>query len=295
MANSMTTKTKLPTTERKHMGYPTVPRVISITSGKGGVGKTNIALNLAIALTETGQRVLLLDADLGLANLNVLLGLKPTSTIEHVLRGSARAQDIIINYKPGLDLIPASSGIQTLAHLDEDTCKSLSHSIEEVGHNYDYLLVDTGAGIGNNVTFFNAAADEIIVVINHEPTSLTDAYAIIKVLTQEHQQRHFYVLVNRNPTSNDPRKTFAKLATTATHFLNASLHYLGALPEDSWVSEAVIRQEPYLIAGPNSKISSETKKLAPRLVQLPFHNEPKGGLQIFFEDIVKRSMSATTN
>ena len=152
-----------------------VPRVISITSGKGGVGKTNIALNLALALTECGKRVLLLDADLGLANLNVLLGLKPTATIEHVISGAARAQDIILNYRPDLDLIPASSGVQSLTHLDEIACQSLSTSIEEVGRNYDYLLVDTGAGIGNNVTFFNAAADETIVVINHEPTSLTDA------------------------------------------------------------------------------------------------------------------------
>ncbi len=266
-----------------------VPRVISVTSGKGGVGKTNISLNLGLALAEAGKRVLLLDADLGLANLNVLLGLEPTETIEHVLAGTAKASDIIIHYRPGLDIIPASSGLKSLTQLGSEQCIQLAHAIEGIGHNYDFLFVDTGAGIGDNVTFFNAAADDTVVVINHEPTSLTDAYAIIKVLAQEHQQKHFYVLVNRNPQGHDGRKTFAKLATTATHFLNVSLHYLGALPEDSWVSDSVMKQEPYLLAAPSSKISHETVKLAQRFLTLARKHEPKGGLQFFFEDIIRRS------
>lgn len=266
------------------------PKVISVTSGKGGVGKTNIALNLGLSLSLQGKKVLLLDADLGLANINVLLGLEPKSTIEQVLAGQSAIDDVIVHYRDDLDIIPASSGIQYLTHLTPEKCRQLIEAIETIGLLYDYILVDTGAGIGENVTFFNAAADQTIVVINHEPTSLTDAYALIKVLTQEHGQKHFCVIVNRNPLGNDGKKTFAKLAATTSRFLQVNLHYLGTLPEDSWVSESVLQQKPYLLLAPSSKISADTMRLAQSLGKTKLNNQPRGGLQFFFADVLARSM-----
>lgn len=265
-----------------------IPRVITLTSGKGGVGKTNITLNLGLALAELGKRILVLDADLGLANINVLMGLEPTATIEQFLAEKATAEKILVRYRENLHIIPASSGVQQLTHLEAEQCNRLAQCLEELGRGYDYLLVDTGAGIGDNVTFFCAAADDVIIVVNHEPTSITDAYALIKVLANVHHQKAFSILVNRVPAGGNGRDTYAKLAAVATRFLHVSLRFLGALPEDSWVSESVIKQQPYLVVAPSSKISIETCKFAEKLAVTEWNKSPKGGLQFFFQQVVEQ-------
>lgn len=286
----MTSKTNLAST----------PRVIAITSGKGGVGKTNICLNLGLALAQLENKILLLDADLGLANLNILLGLEPTATIEKFLSGDVQIGDVIIRYTPNnstseIDIIPASSGVRDLTNLNLEQCLGLSHAIENFGQGYDFLIIDTGAGIGNNVTFFNAAADEIIVIVNHEPTSIADAYALIKVLSQEYHQKDFCIIVNKNPMGRDARQTFSKLANASTKFLHVSLKYLGALPDDNWVEEAVIKQQAYTILAPSSKITQETNRIAGKIATNYKKTPLKGGIQFFFESIANIDHICTKN
>ncbi|HEU4683499.1 MAG TPA: MinD/ParA family protein, partial [Nitrospira sp.] len=171
-------------------------QVISVTSGKGGVGKTNVVANLGLALAREGKRVVVLDADLGLGNLDVLLGLLPQRTIEQVLNGTSRLTDILLEGPDGIKILPAGSGLPQLTSLSDAQILLLQDEIERLARSYDVLLIDTAAGITSNATFFASAAHEIIVVVSPEPTSLTDAYALVKVLSRRHRERRFKVLVN---------------------------------------------------------------------------------------------------
>ncbi len=173
-----------------------VVRVISVTSGKGGVGKTCCVVNLAISLAREGKRVLVFDADLGLCNLDVMLGLSPKYNINHVLRGEKQIEDVIVKGPEGIMVIPAASGISELTNLNAEQRLALTSSMEMLDKDVDIMIIDTGAGISNNVMFFNTAAQEIIVVVTPEPTSLTDAYALMKVLMKKHGEKSFKLLVN---------------------------------------------------------------------------------------------------
>ena len=192
---------------------PTIDRessythVITVTSGKGGVGKTNVVANLAVALSRAGKEVLVLDADLGLGNIDVLLGLVPRYTLEHVLAGSHHLSDIVIPGPAGIQVLPASSGLPQLTSLSDAQQLLLQSELEEVAKTVDVLLIDTGAGISPNVTYFASAAQETVVVISPEPTSLTDAYALIKVLCRQHRERRFKVLVNMVKSQRDATQT----------------------------------------------------------------------------------------
>jgi flagellar biosynthesis protein FlhG len=263
-------------------------KVISITSGKGGVGKTHTTVNLGLSLSAMGKKVLLLDADLGLANVNIMLGFKPTATLHDVLSGKASIRDILVHYAPGLDVIPAASGIPEMAELGEEEKFALINGFDEFATDYDYMLVDTGAGIGDNVLYFNVAAEQIIVIIDGEPTSITDAYALIKVMAMNWSTKEFDIVVNRTPVGTDGREIYAKLAAAAGKFLPVSLKYLGCIAEDDSLVEAVIKQIPLLKLFPNARASRDINRLAKKIATNEGSRTPKGGVQFFFRSLLEQ-------
>lgn len=265
-------------------------RVISVTSGKGGVGKTNTSVNLGLTLARLGRRVLVLDADLGLANIHVVLGVQPRATINEVMNGKAALKDVVVTYAPNFDIIPASSGVSDMTELSEGERMALVAALDEFGAGYDYLIVDTAAGIGANVLYFNVAAEEILVVVDHEPTSITDAYALIKVLATEHGVKNFSVLVNRVPRGHDGRSTYAQLAAATDKFLKSlsvGLSFMGGIGEDDSVTEAVILQKPFVEIYPSARASQDMLKLAKRLESEKRPRPNAGGMQFFFKALVE--------
>ena len=214
-------------------------RTIAVTSGKGGVGKTNIVANLAFAFRKLGKQVMILDADLGLSNIDVLLDLAPKFNIQHVLSGEKGIADIITETENGVKILPASSGIQELTHLDEFQRLRLLEEFDSYGSGIDVLLIDTAAGISSNVGFFCATAQEIMVITSPEPTAITDAYALMKVLYTRYQEKKFRLLVNSVRSEEEGLQVFRKLALVAEKFLNISLDYVGHLPHDTSVPKAV--------------------------------------------------------
>ncbi len=217
-------------------------RVIAVTSGKGGVGKTNITANFAYLLSKMGKRVLLLDADTGLANLDVIMGITPKYNLSHVLSGEKDLAEAIVEGPGGMKILPASSGIQEMAELSKGHKLTLLEELDLLDQDIDFMLIDTGAGIAGNVLYFNMVAKEIIVVVSTEPTSLTDAYALIKVLNQGCRTKRFMVLVNMARDSSEAREVYLRLNNATNHFLGLPIEYLGHIPHDHNVSKAVKKQ-----------------------------------------------------
>jgi flagellar biosynthesis protein FlhG len=262
------------------------PQVISISSGKGGVGKTNIVANLALALTRLGKRVLVLDADLGLANIDILLGLTPRYTIEHLLSGQKRLKDILVPGPEGMMILPAGSGIPELADLNEGQKLLLLNEMDQLSQRIDILLIDTGAGISANVLYFNLASQESIIIITPEPTSLTDAYALIKVLATRHQKKHFIVLANAVANEPEAKEVFRKISLVADRFLDSlSLDYLGFVPRDEHVLKAVRKQKAVLELFPQSPAGKSFMALSRRLLDRPVRNRNEGNVQFFWKQV----------
>ncbi len=262
-------------------------RVISVTSGKGGVGKTHTSINLALQLTQLGRKVLILDADLGLANVNVLLGFKPSKHIGELLQGKATLDEVIVHHDSGFDIVPASSGVAELTNLSPDEQERLVAAFDHLAATYDYFIIDTAAGIGDNVLYFNTAAEEVIVVVDKEPTSITDAYAVIKVLSQRSDLKTFQVLVNRCPVGTDAKTVFAQLASVTGKFLNVSLKFLGSVQEDTAVREATLRQKPYSELFPSSRAGMDIAKVAKKIDEQSSERTARGGMQFFFRSLVE--------
>jgi flagellar biosynthesis protein FlhG len=250
--------------EEVQVDFPTPPvRVISVTSGKGGVGKTNVVANLAVALQQLGKQVLILDADLGLGNIDVLLGLHPPFTIQHVLTGDKRLHEVLVSGPAGITILPATSGVMELTQLTESQRLSLLTELDALEQEFDALLIDTGAGISANVMYFNIAAQVKVVIANGEPTSLTDAYALIKVLHTRYQEMEFKVLVNGVKTAEEAEQVYRQLSTVAARFLGTpSLDYLGWIPFDPCVPRAVRQQQPVMHAFPQAPASRGFLRLA---------------------------------
>ena len=242
-------------------------RVISITSGKGGVGKTNIVLNLCIALSRMHRRVFLLDADMGLANVDVLLGVTPRYTIEHVLSGQKELLDIVVEGPGGLKVLPASSGISELSELTYEQQMRLFRALSALDAEMDYLFIDTGAGISSNVLRFNASAGEIVLVANSEPTSITDAYALMKLLSIKYHLRAFSLIANSVASEEEGRAVYECLRKVTSQFLNVTLRYLGAVPLDKAVSRSVRQQRPLLELFPAAPASRGLMRIAALLDQ----------------------------
>lgn len=257
-------------------------RVISVTSGKGGVGKSNVVSNLAIALSAQGKKVLLIDADLGLGNLDVLLGLSPAYNLNHVLNGEKNVMDILMDGPAGIKIIPAGTGAQELTNLGQHEKLKLLDELDMLEEQFDFLIVDTEAGISENVTYFTVAAQEIFVVVTPEPTSITDAYALIKLLATRYSEHHFKVLVNMAKDSEDALEVFRKLANVAGRFLDISLDYLGCVVKDEKVVEAVKRQKAVTELFPDSEAAQCFATLAKRVIENKRQSRVKGNIQFFF-------------
>ena len=241
-------------------------RVLAVSSGKGGVGKTNIVANLAYALSKRGKKVLVVDADLGLNNIDILLGLASKKHIGHVLSGESNVEDIILQGPEGIHVLPAGDGLQELTQLETEKKMVLMDELDRVSRNYGYLIFDTGAGISPNVTFFCSAAHETILVATTEPTSLTDVYALMKVLHNKHSQKHFRLIVNSVASEREAQGVYRNLTAVTDRFLKGvSLEYLGYALQDPNVPKAIRQQKAFLEIYPFSKFSGCINKLAERI------------------------------
>ena len=259
-----------------------IPTVISVTSGKGGVGKTSIVVNMAILMASKGKKVLVLDADLGLANVDVMLGLSPKLTIKHVLDGECTIEDIVLTGPSGISIIPASSGIQELSDLKPEQQISLMNALDYFDHEIDYMIVDTGAGISKNVMYFNAAAQRVIVVATSEPTSITDAYAIIKVLRKHYGIKRFDLIINNVTSKMEGDQVAKKLTLVCERFLgDVILHMLGSIPHDRTIPECIKAQKAFVEVTPISDATKRLTRIVGRLENTSQANT-SGNLQFFF-------------
>jgi len=242
-------------------------RVLAVSSGKGGVGKTNIVANLAYVLSKQDKKVLVVDADLGLNNIDILLGLNPKFHIGHVLSGEKNVQNIITEGPAGIHLLPAGGGLQELTQLDGEKKIVLMEELDQVSSGYDFLIFDTGAGISTNVTYFCSAAHEILLVATSEPTSLTDVYALIKTLHTKHAQKYFRVIINSVGSESEARLIFRNLAAVADRFLpDVSVEYLGYILLDPVVTKAVRQQKAFSELYPDSKVTQCINRLVQKIV-----------------------------
>lgn len=260
-------------------------KVIAVTGGKGGVGKTNVSINLAQSLIKKNQKVMLLDADLGLANVNVLLGLKVKKDISLLLEGKSNLDDIVLETESGLKIIPSSSGLHRMAELTSNEHYSLIRAFSDLTTDVDTLIVDTAAGISKHVLNFTQAATDILVVVCNEPTSITDSYALIKVLNQECGMTRFHIVANMVKNYSEGRELFLKLYNAAERFLDVTLLFDGVIPHDDMLRRAIQKQTPVVTAYPNSASAIAFKQLSDKISQWPM---PKadGHVSFFIERII---------
>ena len=264
-------------------------QVIAVTGGKGGVGKTNVSVNLGVSLARIGRRVTLLDADLGLANIDVLLALKPLHNLKDVVSGNCRLADVLIEGPSGINVVPAASGLQEMVRLGAREHAGLITAFSEIAHLMDVLLIDTAAGISDEVMSFLCAAQEILVVVCNEPTSITDAYALIKVLNQRYGIDRVRVLINMVRADEDGQKIFNKLQKVTDRFLDTTLLFAGGISYDNHVRRAAQKQRAVVDLYPSSKISEDFLRLAERVERWPVPTVASGHLEFFVEKLVEDS------
>lgn len=261
-------------------------KVVAVTGGKGGVGKTNLSVNLSLAMAEMGRRVMLMDADLGLANVDVLLGLKAQYTLADVLNGSRSLREVVVQGPGGMKIVPASSGVQQMAALSPQEHAALIHAFSDM-RDLDCLVIDTAAGISDTVVSFVRAAQEAIIVVCDEPSSITDAYALIKLLNLEHQMFRFRVVANMTRSTQEGQNLFNKLNLVCERFLDVSLQYLGHIPFDEQVRKAVQQRKALLEYAPRSKVSQAIRSIAQKVDAWPVQREPRGHLEFFLERLLQ--------
>lgn len=261
-------------------------QVIAVTSGKGGVGKSNVALNLGLALADLGRRVTLFDADLGLANIDVLLGLKSSCTLEQVLNGEKNIRDILVPGPMGIRVVPASSGTQSMVNLDPRQQGALIHAFGEISDQMDVLIIDTAAGISHSVTSFVKAAQEVVLVVCDEPTSITDAYALLKLLNREHQIDRFKLVANMTRNKQQGALLYRKILNVTERFLDVTIEHVGTIPFDENVRKAVQKQRAVYEAYPSCKASLAYRELAIKADSWPLASCPRGHLEFFVEQLV---------
>lgn len=266
------------------------PRVFAVTSGKGGVGKTNIVGNLAIAFQRMGKRVLIFDADLGLANIDIIFGLNPVHNIDEVIRGEKDLSQIIVKGPEGVSVIPACSGVQELSNLTEGHKISLLNEFDNLNRMYDILLIDTGAGISSNVIYFNLAAQERIIVLTPEPTSITDAYALLKVMFYKHGTKSFILLINMAKNEKQAKSVYENLTKVVDRFLGGiSIDYAGYIPKDDFLVKAVSKREPVLCCYPKAPSCKHFTQLADYFLNQTNRRPVDGNIKF----LLKRLMGQT--
>jgi len=256
-------------------------RSVAITSGKGGVGKTSVAANLAFVFAQMGVRVLVLDADLGLANIDVLLGLSPKRTLRDFLSGACDLREVLLEGPGGMRILPAGSGIWELTQLSREQRLALSAGINELRDEHDLLLIDTAAGVSSNVLHFNATAEEVVVVVTPEPTSIADAYAVIKLMFVRHSRKRFLLLVNEARSPKEADEVFQGLNRVVERFLDFSLTELGSIPWDQAVTRSIKSQRPFAELFPSAKATQSLKEMAIRLRSMPPRSESLGEMTLF--------------
>ncbi len=259
-----------------------VPRVFSVTSGKGGVGKTAVVTNVALSLARAGKRVLILDADLGLANIDVSFGLTPRYTLADFFSSSRELSEILIDGPSGLRILPAGSGEQSLTSLDSPQRMRFVQALQELDEEFDIILIDTEAGISRNVTYFNSAAQDIVIVTTGDPTAITDAYALMKLLSGEYGEKNFYLVVNHVASRDEGLEVYQKLTMISNRFLDIAVDYLGCIPEDRKMVECLRRQRAIIEEYPEEETSRIFGELAEDLLLTPERLGAKGTLQFFW-------------
>lgn len=269
------------------MGKTNPVQVIAVTAGKGGVGKTNVSINLALSLAKQDKRVLLLDADLGLANIDILLGLHPKHNISHVIEGTCTLEEVLVDGPLGIKIIPASSGREMMTKLTKVEHAGLINAFDQLAQDIDVLIIDTAAGISESVLSFTRSAQEIIVVVCDEPSSITDAYALIKVMNSEYGVENFRVLANMVQNTAEGKNLFQKLTKVTERFLQVKLDYVGSIPYDDYLKKSVKRQKSVCQAYPSSKSATGFTKMAEKVVQWPLQTEVTGNTCFFIERLVQ--------
>lgn len=264
-------------------------RVIAVTSGKGGVGKTTVSVNLSMAFAARGKRVMLLDADMGMANVDVTLGLHPTYNLSHVISGERTLEEIIVQGPMGVSIIPASSGTQQMSELSDLEHAGLIRAFSEISQSVDTLIIDTAAGISSGVVSYCKAAQEVLVVVCDEPASITDAYATIKLLSREYGIQRFQVLANMVNSVQEGRELYEKLYRVSDRFLDVTLSFMGVLPYDDYLKKAIQKQKAVVEAFPRSRAAIAFKNLAQKADKWPMPSTATGHLEFFVERLIQAS------
>jgi flagellar biosynthesis protein FlhG len=244
------------------------PKIICVSSGKGGVGKTSFSVNVAAALAQKGKKVLLIDGDLGLANVDVLLGLNIRHTIREALEDARDPLSLLVEIIPGFHILPASSGVPEMANLTPEAQAFLTRALDGIVARFDFVLVDTAAGIGDSVLWFNHWAEENIVILSPDPTAMTDAYALIKVLNTRHGKKHFSLIVNSVKSKKEADDVFLNMSNVLARFLHLHPDHLGSIPQDSSVGKAIRQQKPFLLLGPEGKASRSVYLIADTIIKM---------------------------
>lgn len=271
----------------RRLRNPKPVKVLTVTGGKGGVGKTNICANLAISMSMLGRRVMLLDADLGLANVDVLLGLHPAQSLADVIKGKRELQEVIVTGPAGVRVITGASGLSEMANLGPAQHAGIVNAFSELTEDLDALLVDTAAGISDSVLRFCEAGNEVLVVVCDEPSSITSAYSLIKVLSTERNVSRFRIITNMTHQGSNGRSLFEKLLRASERFLQVTLDHAGSVPYDDRVWRAVQLQTPFVTAFPTSLATAALKKLARSADSWREPQVPRGNIEFFVERLLR--------
>ncbi len=265
-------------------------RVIAVSGGKGGVGKTTVSINTALALAQAGRQVMIMDADLGLANVDVLLGLHPRYNLSHVLAGERTLEEVMIEGPGGIRIVPGASGIQRMAELSSAEHAGLIRAFSELTVQPEFLIIDTAAGISDAVICFASAAQYVMMVVCDEPASITDAYALIKLLSREHGVNRFHVVANMARSPQEGRDLYTKLTKVTDRFLDVLLEFVGTVPFDEYLRKAVQRQRAVVDAYPRSRAAAAFTGMAKAAANWPVPSHSGGRLEFFVERLIRLSL-----